>query len=114
MNKEEIISGSILMAKFCGYRINDNLIGTKSDKKLQIDFKSLDLSNSPQYHENWNWIIPVAKKCILSYHDNRQSIFSSLHDVDIENLFKSCVVFINWYYDNEKDCLEYIKQKESI
>jgi len=50
-----------------------------------------------QYHSSWDWIIPVAKKCIDAYHDNRQDIFEALHKCDIEKLHKAIVEFIKWY-----------------
>lgn len=52
------------------------------------------------YHKDWNWIIPVARKCINSYHDKRELIFEALHDCDLEALHHACVLFILWYNDN--------------
>ena len=50
-----------------------------------------------QYHSDWNWLMPVAKKCIEAYHDNRQDIFSALDRCDIEKLHEAVVEFIKWY-----------------
>lgn len=48
------------------------------------------------YSYSWNNIMPLAKKCIDTYHDHREDIFSALHKVDIDALFIAIVKFIKW------------------
>ena len=53
-----------------------------------------------QYHENWNELIVVVKKCYLldkfqgKYYEN---IYYSVADLNIESVYNACVEFIKWY-----------------
>lgn len=86
MTEKEIISGNKLIADF-----------DLMDGSVYTDMGWL---KACKYHTSWDWLIPVAKKCIDTHHDNGQDIFEALHKCDIETLHKAIVEFIKWY--NEK------------
>lgn len=73
--------------------INEFIHG-KSDPRMFIQggFKTLIVD----YSVRWDAIMPLAKKCIDTYHDHREDIFSALHKVDKDALFIAIVKFIKW------------------
>jgi len=96
MTQEEIIKGNKLIAEFIGAKIIPNQGDAKVEHFVFDDRITLCIWDL-KYNTSWDWLIPVAKKCIASYHDNRQDIFEALHKCDIEKLYKAIVEFIEWY-----------------
>lgn len=93
--------GNKLIALFMGMKCTNTKGGVFRDETKTIGktYFSLPMNGYEplQYNSSWDWIMPVAKKCISSYHDNRQDIFQSLHEVDIQKVWSACVEFIQWY-----------------
>lgn len=52
------------------------------------------------YFVNWDGIMPVVIKCLNSYHDMREDIFSALHNCDLLGVQLACLNFIKWYNDS--------------
>ena len=55
-----------------------------------------------KYHLSWDWVIPVAKKCLnIAVKDDWDQWAGSLLDVlgycDINALWNECTQFIQWY-----------------
>jgi len=105
MRYEEVININKVIAEFDGwYRDLEVNKGSEvnyfhKDKSTWITDKVM-LPNAPgyfKYHMSWDWLMPVAKKCIESYHDNRQDIYSALDKVDMPKLWTACYEFIKWY-----------------
>lgn len=97
LTEEEIAAGNIIIGEFMGFTtyymeaVNQLMINVKSDVPVY-------LSNWARtaFHEDWNWLMPVAKKCIDSYYDGRSNIYAGLNQVDIVALYRACVAFIQW------------------
>ena len=54
-----------------------------------------------EFHKNWNWLIPVVKKC---YNTDKTLFYSSrilefIFSNDIEGCWNSVLQFINNYYE---------------
>ena len=90
MAVKEIINGNLLIAKFM------HVTKTKGLK----------------YHKDWNWLMPVMRKCIDTFHDNRFNIFRSLHEVNIEKCWKAAVEFIQWANEHREHIEEYQTTKK--
>jgi len=93
MTQEEIIIGNKLILEFIG--------AEKSERHVtpfyKINEKQFGYDFQLGFHSSWDWLIPVAKKCIDAYHDNRQDIFEALHKCDMKKLYKAVIEFITWY-----------------
>jgi len=102
MTQEEIIKGNKLIAEFMGHK-KAHKASSLYRNVTSINFMSGELQefnygeNQLKYHLSFDWLMPVAKKCIDSYHDMRFDIFQALDDVNINKLWVSCVNFIQWY-----------------
>lgn len=91
-----IIEGNKLIAEFMAEVIihdkyverTTNAFGTGTNTLLPIT-----------YHSSWDWLMPVCKKIIEMYKDNRQDIFTGLQECDIEKTFTAVVKFIEWWND---------------
>ena len=59
------------------------------------------------YHKSWDWLMPVAKKCIESYGDQRQDIYHALDKVGFTELYVAVVRFIKWANMNEEKVKRY-------
>jgi hypothetical protein len=56
------------------------------------------------YHTDWNWLMPVVKKCREESNDEDsywEAIYYSLVDLDIDNVYIAVVEFIKWYNENK-------------
>jgi len=105
MTYEEIIEINKVIAEFDGW-YRDLEVNKGSEINYFYKDKSAGITNDIilptsaehfKYHMSWDWLMPVAKKCIESYHDNRQDIYSALDKVDMPKLWIACYEFINWY-----------------
>lgn len=104
MNSEEVmelIDGNLTIEKFMGFttyymkEIDQIMVNVQSDVPIY-------LSNWERirFHDSWDWLMPVAKKCIDSYHDKREDIYDALKQTDIMKCWRACVAFIKWYNEN--------------
>jgi len=65
-----------------------------------------DIVELAKYHTSWDWLMPVAQKCLEIYHielmndDLNFEFYDSIGD--IENTYKSVVEFIKNYNDERK------------
>jgi hypothetical protein len=97
LTEEEVLTGSTTIGIFMGLQMHY----MPEVKKLMVNVKSdveAYLGNWPEmaFHNDWNWIMPVARKCIDSYYDGRSDIYAGLTQVNIVKLFRACVAFIDW------------------
>ncbi len=102
----EKIEGNKLIAEFMGHRANNKASSlyrnVTSINSMTGEIQSFNYgANELKYHLSFDWLMPVAKKCIGSYHDMRFDIFLALEDVDINKLWTACVQFITWYNQNK-------------
>lgn len=106
LTPELIIKYALVISEFDGWRRADGVV-------FHNDFNGLGRMEWPdqhigykdefKYHTSWDWIMPVARKCISCYGDMRQEIFDALHKVDLEALFVACYEFIMWAYGEGKE-----------
>lgn len=102
MTEKNIIKGNKLIAAFEGANIHKNE-AYKNNEYATFPEDTFDgmtlIVTKLKYHEDWNWLMPVCKKILVLYHDNRQGMFSGLHNCDIEETFNGVVEFINFWND---------------
>lgn len=105
MTYEKVININKILAEFDGW-YRDLEVNKGSEINYFHKDKSTWITNEImvpcgpgyfKYHISWDWLMPVAKKCIDSYHDNRQDIYSALNDVDMAKLWIACYEFIKWH-----------------
>ena len=92
---------------FCGRPINNTMM---HDNKLIAEFMwkhsiVVDVSDT-KYHESWDWLMPVHKKCMFTPEFSgddqfRTPLIDAVIDADIDRLYKAVVEFIKKY--NEKE-----------
>lgn len=98
MTQEQITEGNKLIAEFMN--LNQGWAFHESDKsRFEFPNSIANPKGYTKYHEDWNWLMPVCKKILVLYHDNRQGMFSGLHNCDIEETFNGVVEFINFWND---------------
>lgn len=57
-----------------------------------------------KFHNDWNWLMEVVKKCKtiqLSNKNKIADIYDALHNTNIDSVYKACVEFIKWYNENK-------------
>lgn len=103
MTPQEIRKGNILLATFMDER----------KRNLELD----DAKSGYRYHDDWNWLMPVVKKCSESFEHHQydseeyyhitEEIFhpdyslSEFMDADIEAVYSRVVTYIKWYNQNK-------------
>lgn len=103
MTPKEIFEGNILLATFMDER----------KRNLELD----DAKSGYRYHDDWNWLMPVVKKCSESFEHHQydseeyyhitEEIFhpdyslSEFMDADIEAVYSRVVTYIKWYNQNK-------------
>jgi len=112
--KEET-EDNMLIAEFMGNKMNGVFYISGYDANFPT--QRLVHPNDLEYHESWDWLIPVVDKirdnnCIVSIRFNRQINTTNTHiscfenkwlkdinisGVGIESTYKSVIEFIKWY-----------------
>ena len=92
---QQIIDNNKLIAEFMNYKHDG-----KPMAYMTINYKKL-------YHTDWNWLMPVAHKCLTICRDKMktewESVFSDIFlTCSIESMQKEIVEFINWYNKQRK------------
>ena len=60
-----------------------------------------------KFNLSWDWLMPVVEKCMETdmHSEGIENLLndmtSAFHNVDIEELYKAVVQFINWYNSNK-------------
>lgn len=70
------------------------------------------LPKEMQYSESWDWLMPVCKKIIDSYFDNREYIFEGLNKVDVDATYIAVVEFIKFWNDPKQKKRIWVGQPE--
>tara|TARA_R100000278_G_scaffold120796_1_gene103580 strand:+ start:410 stop:700 length:291 start_codon:yes stop_codon:yes gene_type:complete len=89
-----------LIAEFMGYE----LIGNTYSKN-----NGMDWFIEPQYHESWDWLMPVIQKCLIGEAEHSEdvsniaikNIYEGICNQDISLAYESVVEFINKYNKNK-------------
>jgi len=97
MNTQE---NNKMIAEFMGYE----LIGNTYSKK-----NGMDWFIEPQYHNSWDWLMPVVEKCLIGEAEHTEerfinaisNIYEAICSQDIYQANQSVVEFINQYNKNE-------------
>ena len=62
-----------------------------------------------KYHTSWDWLMPVAEKCVcqITDADEEERLFAQIHDAlwafNIKAVWLAVVEFIKWYKSNMED-----------
>ena len=109
MNQQTI--DNKLIAEFMGGKLHkalhaDHSFYTAPDK-MPIIPKDFFVVGELKYHKDWNWLMPVAHKCLTICRDKMktewESVFSDIFlTCSIESMQKEIVEFINWYNKQRK------------
>ena len=92
------VSSSALIAEFMGCQKSDYVDSIYVMNYM--DYKPHYIPSLMLYDKSWDWIMPVVKKIQQLKIDDfskKKPVMSALMDVDIESLFKSVVVFLQWW-----------------
>jgi hypothetical protein len=69
-----------------------------------VDMRSyLDNATELEFHSSWEWLMPVCRKIIHSYFDNREKIFDGLKNVDFKMTYDGVVEFLEFWYDENQE-----------
>lgn len=115
MTQEEIIINNRLIAAFMGFARNPYYhmpqFGMYKPIPYSHDFDYVDIfeDRELQFHESWNWLMPVWAKIvnerdgIIDKHGQFlvKQIHRTLYIPNIEKSFKAIIDFIRWYVHNE-------------
>jgi hypothetical protein len=90
-----------LIAEFMGFQYTS--IGWY-DAEESLDLKGDNTFDELKFDTDWNWLMPVVKKCREESNDEDsywEAIYYSLVDLDIDNVYIAVVEFIKWYNENK-------------
>ena len=113
MSEEQRIQGNLLIAKYMGGKLTSieglNGVYKWTSETHQPFSDKLNFPNTLKYHESWDWLMPVVIKIFNLELINFPGYILQLADVNlsltrlnIEELWKSIIKFIEWY-NNEKN-----------
>jgi hypothetical protein len=114
MDKDKIKELSYLIAEFDGLVPKDHILYKEwpnqqifPEKEMlynSIVFKGQILCvenwvavNDLKFDSSFDWLLPVAKKCLSMSCDGRQHIYTALHEIDINHLFLAVADYILWF-----------------
>lgn len=99
-----------LIAEFMGYKviknppiIDDVIVWHKG---IDISFPDNTLIESNLvYHNDWNWLMSVVEKIanIKGFHDIESDLANTKATAKIEDVYSSCISFIEWYNENKTE-----------
>jgi hypothetical protein len=95
MKQEDIIEGNKLIAEFMQVAPEVEYCVAQDDLK---------------YHKSWDALIPVCKKIIGMYFDNRQDIFAGLTECNIEKTHTAVIEFIKFWNDPTQPKIKFKKK----
>lgn len=104
MEKQEIEEGSKLILEFEGFKFVSDDVKAYPNGYYYSKDEGFHTVEECQFHNSWDWLIPVIQKCykldddINEYYD---SIVDNLCILNIEATWKSVVEFIK-YYNNQQ------------
>ena len=96
MKTNEILENNELIAEFMDITIGNY---TTEEEEAPTQYHINDIL----FHYSWDWLMPVVEKCMKTGDNpNRfNDIFNALSTVDIEEVYKAVIYFIEWYNENE-------------
>lgn len=105
MKEKEILEGNKLIAEFMGNKDSENKYSHESSEYY---FEGCEL----EFHFSWNWLIPVVQKITREFpeYDNTvhmEGILDTLLTLDIENIWKTVIGFIEFYNKKQKNYENY-------
>ena len=89
-----------LIAEFMGCTNPFNEIHDATLYKVEQGTFELD---ELQYHESWDWLMPVIEKCVRTGDDTDKwdNIFNALTTLSIKEVYEEVVEFIKQYNKDE-------------
>ncbi len=75
-----------IIAEFMGYELIGNTYSKNNGSEWFIN---------PQYHESWDWLMPVVDKCYKIDEKGFDSLVDAISTLDIDGTYKAVVEFIN-------------------
>lgn len=107
MITEQVLENNILIHKF---KIKDE-IGELA--VFENDLQKAGTAECLQYHESWDWLMPVVEKCTqIGFREQEfdNEIYQKWEEVfddtgmflgnHIDEVFEACTLFIEWYNEN--------------
>ena len=69
-----------------------------------VDENHYNIDDEMRFHESWDWLMPVHKKCMFTPNFSgddqlRTLLIDAVVDADIDRLYKAVVEFIKTYND---------------
>lgn len=105
---KNILNGNKLIAEFMGAKWwpkTKSLFIKYSEAYEFEDSKIAFGVDQLQYHQSFDWLVPVHKKIYLGtdYAEKMDSLTRKFDYWEIEKLWKACVDFIKWYNAKNKE-----------
>ena len=86
------------------------------DGYSEYELPSNEIVQNLQYHTSWNWLMPVAEKCLTTDEPSdgqHYFINDALLTCNIEVVYDRVVEFIKEYNENERLNYEYVSFNEA-
>ena len=111
---DNIIENNKLIAEFLNWEFDDlsetfetpflKLVEPHAFGDEQFSCKLQDFEL--EFHSDWNWLTVVVRKCreFSNEEDSHwENIYYALTDLDIYKVYMTCVQFIKWYNEQNKN-----------
>lgn len=100
MNKKDIITGNVLIARFMATNEEGE------SKVLEHDLNKEGTAESMHYHDDWNWLMPAVDKVYqyANLHDAGRDAVIETFTGELSPIYTWSKV-VNWviYYNNNKN-----------
>jgi len=91
-----------LIAEFMGLDSFKDSLASLHQGKINVD---VDVYEQAQYHNSWDWLMPVLSKCFKTGDDTQEwdNIMDTLFTCDIDIVYAQIVEFINQLNNNNNE-----------
>jgi hypothetical protein len=114
IRRRSVMNDNRLIAEFMGFQKTD--IGWYDSNEIvppMYDGNTFD-EYELSFDTSWDWLMPVVEKCLKTGDntDKWDDVYNAVCTIDIKEVYKAVVFFINNRYVNEEELTDMIDDKE--